>query len=109
MDQSGSIMVLLYMGTRQLSEALKTTAAKCSKKERALSMVTPRNFDSEVVLREDLFSCIEGCQRASSKLLVKKAISHLLALQASLGRRLHSATHYGFLHGCFSDFIEDCC
>ncbi len=55
-------------------------------------MVTPRNFDSEVVLREDLFNCIEGCQRASSKLLVKKAILHLLALQASLGRRLHSAT-----------------
>ncbi len=64
------------------------------------------NSDSEVVLRGDPFNCIEGCQRASSKLLVKKAISHLLAVQASLGRRLTLRyLHYDFLHGCFSDFI----
>ncbi len=57
--------------TRHLLEALETTSAICSPKERAPPMVTPRNFDSEVVLRGCLFSYIEGGQPASFELLVK--------------------------------------
>ncbi len=37
--------------TRHLLEALETTAATCGPKERALLVVTMRNFDREVVLR----------------------------------------------------------
>ncbi len=54
---------------------METTAATCGPKERALSMVTPRNFGREVVLRVFPSSCTDGCQRASFGLLVKKAVS----------------------------------
>ncbi len=42
-------------------------------KERALSVVTPTNFDNEVVLRGDPSSCKKGCQRAFFELLVRRA------------------------------------
>ncbi len=43
---------------RHRLEALETTAATCGPKERALSMITPRNFGREVVLRRVLLSMI---------------------------------------------------
>ncbi len=58
----------------------------------ALSMVTPRNFGREVVLRRDPSSSSVGCQRTSIELLVKDAILRLLALRVNLRRQFHSAT-----------------
>ncbi len=88
------------MSTRRLLKALKTSAAKCGPKERALAMATSWNFGNEVVVRGGPFICIEACQLASFELLVKKATSHLLALRVRLWHRIH----YSFLYGCFSDF-----
>ncbi len=47
--------------SRHRLEALETNAATCGPKERALSMVTPRNFGREVVLRVVPSSCNDGC------------------------------------------------
>ncbi len=76
--------------TRHLLEDLETTAATCGPKERALSLVTPRNLGNEDVLREGPSSCNEGYQRVSFELIVKKAPSLLLALRVRLWCRLHS-------------------
>ncbi len=47
--------------TRHRLEALETTAATGGPKERTLSMVAPRNFGREVVVRRAPSSCTEGC------------------------------------------------
>ncbi len=92
--------------TRYWLEALEITATTCDPKERALSMVTPRNFGREVVLRVVPHICNDGCQRAFFEVLVKKATSHLLVLRVSFAAPAPFCHfRYGFLYGCFSDFF----
>ncbi len=80
---------------RKLLEAAVTSGPK----ERALSMVTPRNFGSGVVLREDPSSCNEGCQRAPFEFTLASVEGKLLEPTPPC----HVC--YNFLYGCFSGFF----